>query len=240
MHRLSTYKFYLRLSHFLLWLGMLCAIFTCTILLGVYMMETFPNTPMMWKAYAFPVGVSGILGVLYAAWMFYSGSGPSAGSADSKSSSCGSSSSAKFERYNSDYRFSSPCQEPLLSRRSSTLFPDSLMQSSHGKAGARTIELRVREPASGCQSYRRVVVSHGPKQMFPAVGSSANSVSFQDVERAVCSKFSSGMDHGEGYQRIKMLEREKDMLEICDDDDVIELRNGDRLQVTFHRGLDSV
>jgi len=196
MHRMSTYKFYLRLTHFLLWMGMLCAVFTCTILLGVYMMETFPNTPMMWRAYAYPVGISGAFGVLYAAWMFFSGSGPSAPGADSN---LGGSSAAKLERYNSS-GFSNSYQEPLLNRRASALFPDySFMPSSNGRMETRGLELRVRDATSGSQSYRRVVVTPTPKLL----GSAPQTVSFQDVERAVCAKFAGGKEHAEGYQRIK-------------------------------------
>eukprot|EP00928_Gymnodinium_smaydae_P002499 TRINITY_DN10896_c0_g1_i1.p1 TRINITY_DN10896_c0_g1~~TRINITY_DN10896_c0_g1_i1.p1 ORF type:complete len:578 (+),score=123.33 TRINITY_DN10896_c0_g1_i1:296-2029(+) len=74
--RMTHYMFYLTLAHSLLWMGMVAAIFTCALLLGMYMMENFPNTTYMWQAYSYPVCLSGLLAIAFAGWMWFLGPAP--------------------------------------------------------------------------------------------------------------------------------------------------------------------
>lgn len=72
LKRMRTYHFYINLAHFFLWMGMLCSVFTCAILLGIYFRYTFPNTQQVGIVYAAIVAGNGALAVVFALWMGFS------------------------------------------------------------------------------------------------------------------------------------------------------------------------
>merc|ERR1719362_17673 len=113
LHRAKTYHFYLKLSHVLLWIGMLSAIFTCALLLGMYMQVNFPHTPHVWIFYSHIVGVNGGLAIVFALWMWLSGTSPLVDSSAPASCSTGS-----FE--SSPGNDSSFCRDSSRFQRSST------------------------------------------------------------------------------------------------------------------------
>merc|ERR1712107_569845 len=61
------------MGHFLLWMGLLFCVFTCSIPMGVYLEQTFPHTPLMWQTYSTIVTLNGIGGILFAVWFAISG-----------------------------------------------------------------------------------------------------------------------------------------------------------------------
>eukprot|EP00929_Paragymnodinium_shiwhaense_P006983 TRINITY_DN110938_c0_g1_i1.p1 TRINITY_DN110938_c0_g1~~TRINITY_DN110938_c0_g1_i1.p1 ORF type:complete len:582 (-),score=67.03 TRINITY_DN110938_c0_g1_i1:148-1893(-) len=293
LYRMKYYHFYLVLAHLFLWLGMLSAIFTCAILLGVYMKENFPNTPMMWQAYTYPVAVSGFMGVLYAGWIWLQGHTPATLTNCSAAACWPQSCNPSLQRADASVdSFTQPLlgrgqtaeTEPVERRRATRrtssieaspfrgasspnlsrhMSANRLRGGSLGnieEEGPVVYELRVRDASAGHDAFRRVCFNQPPSQM-----------SMADIEVKICGKFDArnaaanepnsplgGVPgHVMGFARqfsgattaplgrelseeetrrtVDYLIRLSDRLEICDDDDVAELRNGDRLEVTFAR-----
>eukprot|EP00929_Paragymnodinium_shiwhaense_P054281 TRINITY_DN27196_c0_g2_i1.p1 TRINITY_DN27196_c0_g2~~TRINITY_DN27196_c0_g2_i1.p1 ORF type:complete len:633 (+),score=59.15 TRINITY_DN27196_c0_g2_i1:235-1899(+) len=300
LYRMKYYHFYLVLAHLFLWLGMLCAIFTCAILLGVYMMENFPNTPRMWKVYAYPVAASGALGVVYAAWIWLKGYTPATmttlNAADCLPDGCGAFMRGAGTRPASSFREQSdPLAQPLLGRSSTSIHTHISMDNEPGlrregslrlpiesaqlpkaspslwkNSGASPLcsnarvraasnqtddeppivyELRVRDSSSGHDAFRRVCFTKPPWSMplrhirakivskfegnteEPVVSSGLGGRLVRQISGGA-TPFSREVSH-EDCRSVEYLVRLSDRLEICDDEDVAELRNGDRLEVTF-------
>jgi len=230
LQRMVSYSFYLKCSHILLWLGMLAAVFTCTILLGVYMMENFPNTPMMWRAYTYPVGINGILGAAFALWMWLPGSNRNA------------------LRSVSSWSMDAPGGTDRVKRESSSkLTLDGMIKSSSSNLGhqqrvcasfqiptlcepllpgfpsrsSRHFELRVREAVASNGSYRRITFSP------------CKTPRFEDIRARICEKFADPSGSNASPKRLELLVRLCDSLEISDDEDAGVLVSGDRLEATL-------
>mmetsp|Transcript_70640 Transcript_70640/g.228798 ORF Transcript_70640/g.228798 Transcript_70640/m.228798 type:complete len:335 (+) Transcript_70640:1-1005(+) len=226
LQRMRTYHFYMRAAHLFLWSGMLCAIFTCSILLGLYMKEQFPNTPLVWVTYSGIVGLNGLLAILFALWIWLAGPSPAPASGGHKRPSLeyGRSSTSPGGS------FSAPLLDPTP------------RLSSGGCGGAESallaqlwqqeaqVSLRVRDTASNVDTYRQVLF---PLQQGGRGGRMARQ-DFALLEQRICAKFR-GKDIDK-VLHIKSLVRLKDRLEIVDGEDVAQLADCDELEVTFRAG----
>uniref|UniRef100_A0A7S4R0T8 Uncharacterized protein n=1 Tax=Alexandrium monilatum TaxID=311494 RepID=A0A7S4R0T8_9DINO len=231
MLRMTTYQFYMKAAHLLLWVGMLCAIFTCSILLGLYMMEQFPNTPLVWITYSHIVGLNGGLAIVFALWIWRSSLNPVVASTGRQSVDL------KNERLK---RSRSSSSMPLLENTSPSLFSCSpKTDSSRYSTGSKDspfeqeqVAFRVRDGSSGLDAYRQV---NFPVRPVDPRGPLEPAGDFAQLEKRICAKFQGR--RGGKTSCLKSLVRLRDRLEIVDDEDVAQLCNGDELEAVF--GLSS-
>jgi len=253
VQRIDNYWAWVRLSHVLLWLGLLSSTFTCAILLGVFMMETFPDTPMMWRAYTYPVGLSGVGAVVFSLWTWMYGTGPGpkgrekpiapgclfpdtdrlyrqCSAPSRKESHDAATGKSPFERGVS-------LTKPLIDRRPASQNMSGIHVKDngkyHGPRGETFCEIRVRDANIGSNSYKRV--------LLPVDNETGNLPSLEKTKKLVCKKFmetTKGALRG-AYSSIEEVVRETDRLEICGDDDMAVIRRFDKLEVTFVFNLDA-
>merc|ERR1740129_701611 len=102
-------------------------------------------------------------------------------------------------------------------------------------SSAQPMAVRVRE--AGSASFRRVVLQAAESAGAEGGGGApAGPPCFQEVEKRICTKFSSsrGQDGQEvGLRRLVTLVRIADSLEVADDEDAALLRDGDEMEATF-------
>lgn len=216
LQRTKTYRCYVKVAHFLLWIGMLSAIFTCALLLGMYMQVNFPHTPLVWVTYSSIVGVNGGLAILFALWMWLSGAAANPAGDSSPRSSASFMSEKSFGALILPLLESGgPGAQPWLSR-----------SHSSGRSPASLLWLRVREANSDLNSFRQV--------RFPSAfdgESLAPLPDFTKLESLICTKFQN--KHNKQASCVKSLVRLCDRLEIADSEDVTLLQDGDELEVAF-------
>jgi hypothetical protein len=246
LHRAKKYHFYLKWSHVLLWIGMLSCIFTCALLLGMYMQVNFPHTPLVWKTYSGLVGINGGLAIVFALWMWLSGTTPlvdstkefrgEAGSFDSNDSTW-----CDISRFRSNSMLPlRTLSQPFLEKQSSVLQPflekpSSVMERMRMKAwNARSspacekpeprMTLRVRDASRSLDAFRQV--------RLPSQGDVGDDMSLETLQNLICNKFRAAA-HESGACSVSTLVRMRDRLEIIDSMDVAELEDGDELEVAF-------
>jgi len=249
LHRAKTYHFYLKVSHVLLWIGMLSAIFTCAVLLGMYMQVNFPHTPLVWKSYSHIVGINGGLAIVFAVWMWLSGTTPVVSSASGiVEQRC---LERQFTSFNSDtsdtrsFRGSTsvlPLGQPLLEKQPSIMDRmrkkgwNAISPSANESSQVR-MALKVRDASRSLDAFRQV---YFPVQRDPD-GYPLGLVAVADfvkLESLICAKFrgSDGRRASAAHDAARSLDtlvRLRDRLEIVDNEDVSQLKDGDELEVTF-------
>jgi len=237
LHRAKTYHFYLKVSHVLLWIGMLSAIFTCALLLGMYMQVNFPNTPLVWKSYSHIVGINGSLAIVFALWMWLSGTTPLVDAAEYRckgSFASNDSGSRRFSRSSSVLPLHTQLSQPFLEKNQSSISSVGIMERMRMKAlNARSfparknpeprIALRVRDASRSLDAFRQV---HFPLHLD--IGDDMKLITLEDL---ICNKFHAA--HRSGARSVNTLVRLRDRLEIVDSMDVDELEDGDELEVVF-------
>merc|ERR1719362_405340 len=200
LHRAKTYHFYLKVSHVLLWIGMLSAIFTCAVLLGMYMQVNFPHTPLVWKSYSHIVGINGGLAIVFAVWMWLSGTTPVVSSASGNvEQRC---LERQFTSFNSDtsdtrsFRGSTsvlPLGQPLLEKQPSIMDRmrkkgwNAISPSANESSQVR-MALKVRDASRSLDAFRQV---YFPVQRDPD-GYPLGLVAVADfvkLESLICAKF---------------------------------------------------
>jgi len=65
LKNLTQYHFYYPLAQIFLWLGMCSSLLVCSVLLGLYFSDTYPETPLMWKSYSSIVAVNSFLSLVF-------------------------------------------------------------------------------------------------------------------------------------------------------------------------------
>lgn len=237
LQRARTFHFYLKASHVLLWVGMLSAIFTCALLLGMYMQVNFPHTPLVWFSYSSIVGINGGLAIVFAVWMWLSGSSPVITSEpknpeqpclDRTISSFNSDDPRSLRSRSSIF----PLNQPFLNKSPNDT--DRIRKkgwnatSSASETSQTRMVLRVRDTSRNLDAFRQI---HFPVQRESDgcyLGPVAN---FVKLESLICAKFS-GAD-GNRARSLSTLVRLRDRLEIIDSEDVTLLQDGDELGATF-------
>mmetsp|Transcript_57458 Transcript_57458/g.159030 ORF Transcript_57458/g.159030 Transcript_57458/m.159030 type:complete len:477 (+) Transcript_57458:55-1485(+) len=229
LQRMSTYCFYMKAAHLLLWIGMLCAIFTASILLGLYMMEQFPNTPLVWQTYSSVVAFNGGLAIVFTVWMWtFSSANP--------------------------VRAVSPCQHggsvepscrrdstmpsftlPLLQNASTGVLGCSpTSQGSSQDGSCRTSDVPARSPYDPQEVALRVRDADSERLVFREVlvpvKSGRLAVDLAGLERLVCAKFQHRISK---VSSLLSLVRMRDHVEIVDATDVGRLVEGDELWAVF-------
>lgn len=230
LQRMTTYRFYVKAAHLLLWGGMLCAIFTCSILLGLYMMEQFPNTPLVWITYSHIVGSNGGLAILFAVWVWWSSVNPVAASTGSDKRHVG----VKRDTITRNSSIASiSCSSPLLENSANIFSCSSKADLNSSAASSPTssepqVIFRVRDASSGLDAFRQVSfpVCAGPAGLIPTAD-------IARLERLICAKFHTRRGGGGKAVSVKYLVRLRDRLEIIDDEDVAQLLQGDELEAHF-------
>jgi len=237
LHRAKTYHFYLKVSHVLLWIGMLSAIFTCALLLGMYMQVNFPNTPLVWKSYSHIVGINGSLAIVFALWMWLSGTTPLVDAAEYRGEGTFDSNdsvSRQFSRSNSVLPLHTPLRQPFFEKSQSSVSSVGIMERMRMKAcNARSfqarerpeprIALRVRDASRSLDAFRQVY--------FPLHLNIGDGMKLMTLENLICTKFHAA--HGRGARSVNTLVCLRNRLEIVDSTDVDGLEDGDELEVVF-------
>lgn len=216
MLRLKNHGFYMRLTRLCIWLGIVSSIFTCSVLLGIYMRENYPNTPLMWFVYSHIVGMNGVLALIFAAYCWLCGMTPvCAGTNWSLPSTT------------SPRSLSNPLLEPLqrITSRPSLV-------SEPIRTPGQTMSLKVRQAGVAAEAFRRVILL-SRSEAVPAA------FTFKELEERICNKFeakgpaSCASSNGRRVQRLTFLVRLRDALELIDDEDMQVLKEGDELEATF-------
>lgn len=226
MVRLQNHRFYICLTRLCIWLGIVSSIFTCSVLLGIYMRENYPNTPLMWFVYSHIVGINGGLAVIFAAYCWLRGaiSMFARTSISNKSNRLWHWSSSSTGPSNA---LSTPLLEPLQRMASRPSLVSEPIQTPGHK-----MSLKVRQAGVGAETFRRVVL-HNLSEAGPAT------FTFEELEERICNKFVAkgpgfcASNAGRRAERLTLLVRLRDALELIDDEDVQVLKEGDELEATF-------
>jgi len=72
LQKVNHYHKLYPIAQLFLWLGMLCSVLVCSVLLGLYFVANFPSTPWMWRLYSGTLCVCAMLSVSFYVWMKYS------------------------------------------------------------------------------------------------------------------------------------------------------------------------
>jgi hypothetical protein len=233
--QLRQYQRYVKWAQYFLLTGMLAAVFTCAILLGIYMRFEFPHTVYMWRTYSFLVCANGVVAMVWFTCMHFRHGHLIADPARGDQTRRGLDSVRCIEpaspRTDSNASRRNLWNSPVDSHRRRDSIDRSASRSvqqpllPHDALRPPAVEfcLRVREKGSNVDAYRQV--KFGPVSML---------TDYKVASRRICDKFVRCCNIGDSQNLIiKVLVRMRDKMHISDNDDVRELENGDELEATF-------
>eukprot|EP00929_Paragymnodinium_shiwhaense_P094805 TRINITY_DN55610_c0_g1_i1.p1 TRINITY_DN55610_c0_g1~~TRINITY_DN55610_c0_g1_i1.p1 ORF type:complete len:485 (+),score=81.23 TRINITY_DN55610_c0_g1_i1:92-1546(+) len=203
---LNSYRWYKFMSTCLLILAMLCFLFNCSVLTGMYMVVHFPNTPNMWKIYSGTTASFATIAFVFALahiFQFF-----------------------KFTNGAPEWRELTRGGSVAAIQRSRTGF--SQATSSESPEERQKFEIRVRDTAGGHDSFRRVALSCHPREM--ALEDLKRRIA-QKFRRPQAP--GARAPRAQVVLTVTCLLRLSDSLELHDDEDAQCLANADRLEVTF-------
>lgn len=67
--KVKYYKWLYDIAQVFLWLGMICAVVTCSVLLGLFFRANYPETVWVWRCYSGILSVCALASVVFLVWM---------------------------------------------------------------------------------------------------------------------------------------------------------------------------
>lgn len=246
--RLHWYNAYMGWAQFFLWSGIFCSVFTSALLLGLYMQQNFPSTPLMFKVYSCIVTVNGVGGIVVVLKpIVTSFMHKTLGVWSSEDDADGTGSGANFDGFAQEIVPGvgrSESVESVLPRNWSKTSPvGSLSPTRRSSSAAEGFEpvrpmfVKVREALDDDgEPVNWLQVKLPPR---------APSGRFEKLYENVRAKFQARRERSAGAPPLGRLKLDylvllREDMELVDDGDLDNVREGDELEVIFSESYDSV